>query len=124
MTRYEERREGVRTSDDGTADLRTDPQLPLESLRLRLRGKEAPRVLALRGQEVLARAASVASVHVRYLAQDHDLAVLDEVDYTGGSRAGEFARAIPVMLRAVMGLALDMKPPPRRDRPSSGAPSC
>lgn len=84
ITRYEERRQPDFDAAAVSQDLHTDPRLPVESLRLRLWGSEAPRVLnLLRQQDALAKAAAVASVRLRYFAQDPDLAILDEVDYTG-----------------------------------------
>jgi hypothetical protein len=83
ITKYEERQD-ARAPTGAETDLHIDPRLPVESLRLRLWGSEATRVLRLlRRQEALARAASVASVRLRYFAKDPDLAILDEIDYTG-----------------------------------------
>jgi hypothetical protein len=84
ITRYSERYAPQEAADGQFEDVHTDPELPVESLRLRLWGSEAPRVLdLLRHQEPLARATSVASVRLRYFAQDPGLGVLDEIDYTG-----------------------------------------
>lgn len=77
---------GNRIVDEGRPfpDITLDPDLPVESLRLRLWGSEAPKVLnLLRHQEGLARATSISAIRLRYFAQDTGTAILDELDYTG-----------------------------------------
>jgi hypothetical protein len=74
--------------DDGegrSADgLEADPSLPIESLKLRLWGSQAPDVLGvLRAHPALSPTVTVSSVRVRYSTRHHEDFALDEVLFNG-----------------------------------------
>jgi hypothetical protein len=78
----------AREPDADHLDVVTDPDVPVQSLKLRLWGSEAGNVLSiLRNQRPLTAAVAVRSVKLKYFAQAADVFALDELDYSGRATA-------------------------------------